>query len=129
MRGMTDTLAGVPELSARRFDDLQPGEAFGPFTEPLPAPDRLALPDRLPLLTLRVLRRALHGIIPGGVLTQQRFAIHRALPAEGEVGVLVRVGEQRRARAGLFTSFTFELRDQEALCAVVEWTILDPEQA
>ena len=120
---MTDTLAGVPELSVRRFDELQPGEAFGPFTEPLPAP------DRLPLLTLRVLRRALHGIIPGGVLTRQRFAIHRALPAEGEVGVLVRVGEQRRARAGLFTSFTFELRDQEALCAVVEWTILDPEQA
>ena len=96
---MSDTLDGVPALSALRYAELSPGDAFGPFTEPLAqatsdglrgelgasSPGRLAPPGVLPLLTLRLLRRALRGIIPGGVLTRQRFVAHAELPAAGEI--------------------------------------------
>lgn len=138
---MNDTLAGVPELSALRYAQLTIGDGFGPFTEPLAqstsdalrgalgasVPGRLAPPGVLPLLTLRLLRRALHGIIPGGVLVRQRFVAHADLPAQGDIVAEVRVASQTRGAGGLFTGFTFTLRHGDALAAVVEWTILDPE--
>jgi hypothetical protein len=119
---VSDTLAGVPALSQLRYAQLTPGETFGPFVEPL----ALTTSDALPLLTLRVLRRALDGIVPGGVLTRQRFVIHAELPATGDVEADVLVSAQHRAAAGLFTTFTFTLRHAGRLCAVVEWSILDP---
>ena len=83
----------------------------------------------LPLLTLRLLRRALRGIIPGGVLTRQRFVAHAELPAAAEIVAEVWVASQSRSERGLFTSFTFALHHEGALAAVVEWTILDPATA
>ena len=105
---MSDTLDGVPALSALRYAELSPGDAFGPFTEPLAqatsdalrgelgasSPGRLAPPGVLPLLTLRLLRRALRGIIPGGVLTRQRFVAHAELPAAAEIVADVWVASQ-----------------------------------
>ncbi len=119
---MSDTLAGVPALSSLRYEQLVPGDTFGPFAEALALPTS----DALALVTLRVLRRALRGIIPGGVLTRQRFVIHADLPAAGEVQTDVLVSSQHDAAAGRFTTFVFALRHHGHLCAVVEWTILDP---
>lgn len=137
---MTDSLAGVPEISTVTYDRLAVGDRFGPFTEAfvqrtsdvlrgsvgtaVAGPD--APPGILPLVTLRVLRRALDGIVPGGVLTRQRFALHADMPAAAEVQVDVRVSDQARRPSGLYTTFTFALRHDEALAAVVEWTILAP---
>ena len=140
---MSDTLDGVPALSTLRYAELSPGDAFGPFSEPLAqatsdglrgelgasSPGRLAPPGVLPLLTLRLLRRALRGIIPGGVLTRQRFVAHAELPAAAEIVAEVWVASQSRSERGLFTSFTFALHHEGALAAVVEWTILDPATA
>lgn len=140
---MSDSLRAVPEISDRRYEDLALGERFGPFSEPY---DR-AQSDQLrgavgvalagesaPLgllgaLTLRALRHALRGIIPGGVLIRQRFSTHGALAPEGtlEVEVLVSRRDQRGPR--LFTTFTFACRQDGAPVATVEWTILAPPGA
>jgi hypothetical protein len=137
---MSDTLDGVPEISTTTYDQLTVGDRFGPFPEPFTsqAADRLrgpvgtvvpgehAPPGMLPLVTLRALRRALRGIVPGGVLTRQRFTIHADLPAASVVDIEVRVSDQARRSSGLYTTFTFALRHDDALAAVVEWTILAP---
>lgn len=140
MSGLDD----VPLLSERRYEELAVGDRWGPF------PDRLdgALCDALrgpvgahdgpahgaataplgvlPLLTLRALRRALAGIIPGGVLVRQSFSTFAPLPATGEVTVDAAVTHRRRAGNGLHTTFAFTLRSGGRTAAVVEWTILMP---
>jgi hypothetical protein len=137
---MSDSLAGVPEISSTTYDRLAVGDRFGPFTESFAqrTSDVLrgpvgtlvegagAPPGILPLVTLRVLRRALDGIVPGGVLTRQRFVLHADLPAAADVEVEVRVSGQAQRPSGLYTTFTFALRHDDALVAVVEWTILAP---
>lgn len=131
---------GVPRTSTLRFGDLAVGQTWGPFAEPLTAAtsDRVrtrvgvAEPGAgaplgvLPLLTLRALRRALRGIIPGGVLVRQTFTAADRLPAAGTVDVHVWVSEQRARRSGLYTTFTFALAHEARTPAVVEWTILAP---
>jgi hypothetical protein len=138
---MSDSLDGVPEISETRYEDLAPGDRFGPFEESFvpEVADRLrgsvgavvpgehAPPGMLPLVTLRVLRRAMRGIVPGGVLIRQRFAIHGTLPARATVSVEVVVSASDRRPSGLYTSFTFALHHDGALVAVVEWTILAPQ--
>jgi hypothetical protein len=137
---MSDSLAGVPEISSTTYDRLAVGDRFGPFTESFAqrTSDVLrgpvgtlvegasAPPGIRPLVTLRVLRRALDGIVPGGVLTRQRFVLHADLPAAADVEVEVRVSGQAQRPSGLYTTFTFALRHDDALVAVVEWTILAP---
>jgi hypothetical protein len=137
---MTDSLAGIPEISTTTYDRLAVGDRFGPFTESFAqrTSDLLrgpvgttvegahAPPGVLPLVTLRALRRALNGIVPGGVLTRQRFALHADLPAAADVDVEVRVSDQAQRPSGLYTTFTFALRHDDSLAAVVEWTILAP---
>lgn len=130
----------VPELSDRRYEDLALGECFGPFAERLdlehcdrlrgpvgvPRPGAGAPPGMLALVTLRVLRRALDGIIPGGVLVAQRFAIHATLPAGAELEVDVAVTGQDRRGERLDTTFTFVCRHRGVPAATVSWTIMAP---
>lgn len=139
---MTDSLDGVPELSSMQYHQLALGDAFGPFEEPLAQATsdglrgalgtrrsgELAPPGVLPMLTLRILRRALRGIIPGGILTRQRLVAHADIPADATLSADVRVSAQDRGTAGLFTTFTFTLRHEQTLCAVVDWTILAVDQ-
>jgi hypothetical protein len=137
---MSEDLRQVPEISDRRYEDLELGQQFGPFTEHVPSADsdRLRGPvgeprpgtgaplGVLPLITLRSLRRSLDGIIPGGVLISQRFTVHAELPADLEVTVRVAVSAQERRGERLDTTFTFSLHRSELLCAVVQWTIMAP---
>lgn len=137
---MSDSLDGVPEISEARYEDLAVGDRFGPFDESFAraTSDQLrgsvgtlvqgehAPPGMLPLVTLRALRRALSGIVPGGVLIRQRFTAHADLPAEATVDIDVRVSARQQRPSGLYTTFTFALAHQGALAAVVEWTILAP---
>ena len=92
----------------------------------MPGSGRWAPPAVLPLLSLRVLRRALEGIPPGGVLLRQRFAVVEALPAAGDVTIDVRVTDQQQRPGGLATTFSFALSREDAVCAVVDWTIRAP---
>jgi hypothetical protein len=137
---MSDSLDGVPEISDARYEDLHVGDRFGPFYESFSrdasdllrravgtlVPGEHAPPGMLPLVTLRALRRALSGIVPGGVLIRQRFTAHADLPAEATVEVDVRVSAREQRPSGLYTTFTFALGHDGALAAVVEWTILAP---
>jgi hypothetical protein len=136
-----DALSSVPEVSERRYEDLVLGERFGPFDEPISpgVADRLrgevgvaiagsgAPLGLLPALTLRALRRALRGIIPGGVLIRQRFAVHAQVPAAGILTIEVVVSRREQIGTRLFTTFTFACRDAGAPAATVEWTILAPD--
>jgi len=125
-----DEAAGPPRLSAVRYRDLRVGRRWGPFREALAAEDSTALPGGgvLPLLTLRVLRRALDGIPPGGVLAEQRFAVLGPLPPAGDVDVEVEVVAQAERSSGLATTFAFALVHEGAPCARAEWTILAPPE-
>jgi hypothetical protein len=139
---MGRVMQGVPEISDRRYEDLSVGDRFGPFAERVPADDagRLRGPvgERrpgagaplgiLPLITLRALRRALDGIIPGGVLIGQRFTVHAELPEAVELEVEVAVSAQVRRGERLDTTFTFACRHEQRLAAVVAWTIMAPPQ-
>jgi hypothetical protein len=137
---MSDDLRQVPEISDCRYEDLVLGQRFGPFAERVPSSDsdRLrgavgeARPGAgaplgvLPLITLRSLRRALGGIIPGGVLISQRFTVHAELPADVELQVHVAVSALERRGERLDTTFTFACHHAERLAAVVQWTIMAP---
>jgi hypothetical protein len=131
----------VPPFSDRAYEDLAVGDRWGPFTERLDAATSDALRGPvgeatrggataplgvLPLLTLRVLRRALRGIIPGGVLARQSFSLTDTLPAQGDVAVGVAVTAQQHRPSGFYTTFTFTLAARDRTVAVVEWTILAP---
>lgn len=132
-----DTLDGVPLLSATAYADLDVGRCFGPFREQLTAelsaglrgapgesvPGAVAPGGVLPLVTLRVLRRALQGIPAGGVLLGQRFAAHAPLPAVAAVDVDVRVAAQTERGGHLLTTFVFRVEHDGDLAAVVDWTI------
>lgn len=140
---MNGDLGGVPEISHRRYEDLALGERFGPFVERVPRvdSDRLRGPvgearpvaeaplGVLPMITLRTLRRALGGIIPGGVLISQRFTVSAELPAEVDIHVDVAVSAQERRGERLDTTFTFACRHDDGLAAVVQWTIMAPPAA
>ncbi len=142
MSGAKDTLEGVPLFSDRAYSALAVGDRFGPFEETLgpgvadrlrgelgsSSAGRLAPPGTLPLITLRALRRALDGIIPGGVLFRQRFLSHAEIPAEATVAVELRVSWQERRRGKLYTTFTFTLVHAGAVAATVEWTIIAPPE-
>jgi hypothetical protein len=136
-------LSDAPLFSELSYDELSVGQGWGPFVEHLDQATSDALRGEvgvaepgdtaplgvLPLLTLRVLRRALHGIIPGGVLLRQHIAAVDVLPAAGDVEVDVWVsGQERRASGSLSTTFTFALRAGGRVPAVVEWTILAPRK-
>jgi hypothetical protein len=140
MSGLDD----VPMLSERSYEELAVGDRWGPFAERLepalcdalrgpvgadagPAHGAVTAPlGVLPLLTLRGLRRALAGIIPGGVLVRQSFSTFSPLPARGDVTVDAVVTDRRRRGNGLHTTFAFTLRADGRTAAVVEWTILAP---
>lgn len=116
----------VPLLSQVEYGSLSVGDAWGPLTETLEPETGDALGDGvLPLLTLRVLRRALGGILPGGVLVRQHFEV-RATLTPGDVVIDVRVTGQQHPRSGLYTTFTFALEQDGTLAAVVDWMILAP---
>jgi hypothetical protein len=135
-----DSLDGVARFSELGYDELAVGDRWGPFTERLEqatsdalrgevgtaAPGDTAPLGVLPLLTLRVLRRALNGIIPGGVLARQHFSALDALPAAGDVAIDVWVSAQQQRPSGFYTTFTFTLTARERTAAVVEWMILAP---
>jgi hypothetical protein len=138
---VSDSLHDVPAISETRYEELSVGDRFGPFDESFTRsrsdllrgpvgtvlPGDGAPPGMLPLVTLRVLRRALRGIIPGGILIHQRFTFHADLPAGADVAVDVRVSAQERRPSGTYTTFTFALAHEGVLAAVVEWTILAPK--
>lgn len=129
MSQRADTLAGIPLLSELRYEQLSLGQRFGPFEERVSreVSERLGA-GVLPLVTLRVLRRALDGIPPGGVLMRQRFAAHVELPEECVLSAEVVVTAQEQRPCGLATTFTFALAlaHTGTLAATVEWTILAP---
>ncbi|MCW2953408.1 MAG: hypothetical protein JWQ48_2578 [Conexibacter sp.] len=133
---------GVPQFSEVHYADLSVGDRWGPFVERLAqrtsdglrgaigthAEGTSAPLGVLPLLTLRVLRRALNGIIPGGVLARQHFSAIDALPAEGEVAIEMWVSAQQRRPSGLYTTFTFSFAYDERVPAIVEWMIIAPPE-
>jgi hypothetical protein len=135
-----DSLDNVPLFSDLRYEDLWLGQRWGPFTEPVEqatsdalrgaidasAPGDEAPLGILPLLTLRALRRALNGIIPGGVLIRQSFAVVDRLPAAGDVSIDVSISAQDRRPSGFYTTFSFVLSRGGAVAAIVEWMILAP---
>ena len=104
-----------PLFSERSYDELSVGDRWGPFVESLDqatsdelrgaigttAPGAGAPLGVLPLVTLRVLRRALEGIIPGGVLARQTFSVFDELPAAGDISVMVSLSGQQRRPSGL----------------------------
>ncbi len=133
----------TPLYSDLSYEDLALGDRWGPFVEVLDRetsdrlrgalgvqqPGETAPLGVLPLLTLRVLRRALRGIIPGGVLFRQHFSAVDALPAEGQIEVAIWVSAQERRPSGLYTTFAFALAHGGRTPALVEWTILAPPAA
>jgi len=138
---MSSPADGPPRLSSVRYQDLAVGRRFGPFAERLDQAASDALRGEvgvsragteaplgvLPLLTLRVLRRALGGIVPGGVLLGLHVTTVEGLPAAGAVDVDVHVSDQRRRPdGGLSTTFTFALAAEGRVRAIVDWTILAP---
>jgi hypothetical protein len=135
-----DSLENIPLFSDLRYEDLWLGQRWGPFTESVEqatsdglrgaidarAPGAEAPLGILPLLTLRALRRALNGIIPGGVLIRQSFAVVDRLPAAGDVAIDVSISAQDRRPSGFYTTFSFALSRGGAVAAIVEWMILAP---
>jgi len=139
-----DDIADVPAISDARYADLAVGDRWGPFEDRLYADDAAALRGAigsrsagagaraplgvLPLLTLRALRRALGGIIPGGVLMGQRFALLESLPADAPTSTEVWVSRRReRPGAPCLTTFTFAVAHEGRPKALVDWTILAPD--
>jgi hypothetical protein len=134
-------LSNVPLFSERSYDELSVGDRWGPFVESLDqatsdelrgaignsAPGADAPPGVLPLLTLRVLRRALDGIISGGVLARQTFSVFDQLPAAGDISVVVSVSGQQRRPSGFYTTFAFTLSCEDSVRAIVEWMIIAPQ--
>jgi hypothetical protein len=139
-RPVLSDLSNVPEFSERSYDELSVGDRFGPFTESLDqgTSDELrgaigatssgaAAPlGTLPLITLRALRRALDGIIPGGVLARQTFSVLDPIPAAADVDVMVTVTNQQQRSSGFYTTFGFELSCHGAVRAIAEWMIIAP---
>ena len=138
---MLSDLTDVPLFSERSYDQLSVGDSWGPFVESLDqatsdelrgaigssSPGASAPLGALPLLTLRVLRRALDGIIAGGVLARQTFSVVRPIPAAADVEVTVTVTGQQQRSSGFYTTFAFTLSSESAVRAVVEWMIIAPE--
>jgi hypothetical protein len=134
-------LSNVPLFSERSYDELSVGDRWGPFVESLDqatsdelrgaigcsSPGAGAPLGVLPLLTLRVLRRALEGIIPGGVLARQTFSVFDELPAAGDISVVVSVSGQQRRPSGFYTTFAFTLSCDGSVRAIVEWMIIAPQ--
>jgi hypothetical protein len=130
----------APLYSDLSYEELAIGDRWGPFVEVLArqtsdrlrgalgreTPGEAAPLGVLPLLTLRVLRRALRGIIPGGVLMRQHFSAVDALPVEAEIEITVWVSAQSCRPSGLYTTFAFALSHAGRVPALVEWTILAP---
>jgi hypothetical protein len=137
---MRDPIDDVPRFSELSYQELTVGQRWGPFTEELAQTTSDALRGEvgaatpgdtaplgvLPLLTLRVLRRALNGIIPGGVLARQHFSAVDALPAAGPVEIDIWVSAQQQRPSGFYTTFSFALKAAGRVPAVVEWMILAP---
>jgi hypothetical protein len=133
-------LTDVPLFSERSYEELLVDDRWGPFVESLDqaTSDELRGPigsfspgDRaplgvLPLITLRALRRALRGIIPGGILARQTFSVLEPLPAVGEVSIEVWVSAQQRRSSGFYTTFAFAVAHDGLARAFVEWMILAP---
>src|SRR6202012_3969500 len=80
----------------------------------------------LPLVTLRALRRALDGIIPGGVLARQTFSVLQPLPAAADLQVEVAVSGQQQRSSGFYTTFAFTISAEGAVRAIAEWMIIAP---
>jgi hypothetical protein len=132
----------APPFSELSYEQLAVGQQWGPIVERLEQDTSDALRGEvgdvergataplgvLPLLTLRVLRRALGGIIPGGILARQHFSAVEALPASGEVEVAIWVSAQQGRPSGFYTTFTFALHAGGRTPAIVEWTILAPRE-
>lgn len=137
---MPSDLTDVPLFSELSYEELSVGERWGPFVESVDqatsdelrgaigcnSPGASAPLGVLPLITLRTLRRALRGIIPGGVLARQTFSVLELLPAAGDVSVDLWVSAQHRRPSGFYTTFTFTLEHDRVVRAVVEWMILAP---
>ena len=138
---MIEDVTDVPTFSDRSYEELAVGERWGPFTESLdaetsarlrgaltaPAPGESAPLGVLPLLTLRALRRALGGIIPGGVLIRQHFALLEPLPADATASTEVWVSAQQQRPSGFYTTFTFTIAHDGRQKALVDWMILAPQ--
>ena len=137
---MLSDLSDVPLFSERSYDELAVGDRWGPFVESLDqatsdelrgaigttAPGAGAPLGVLPLVTLRVLRRALEGIIPGGVLARQTFSVFDELPAAGDICVVVWLTGQQRRPSGFYTTFAFTLSYAGSVRAMAEWMIIAP---
>ncbi len=137
---MNGATSEPPLLSDVRYQDLEVGQRWGPFTERLSAEtsDRLrgaigtrvagdwAPPGVLPVVSLWAMRRALWGIPAGGILARQRFVTWIPIAAEGEISVDVRMIDQRQRPSGLYSTFLFAFSQDGSLAATAEWTILAP---
>ena len=133
----------VPAITDRRYQDFTVGEHWGPFPDELDQDSSDALRGAvgaagsganaplgvLPMLTLRALRRALQGIVPGGVLIRQSFTVVDRLPAAGRVDVAVALTAQQQRPSGFYSTFAFTLSHESAVAAIVEWMILAPPEA
>jgi hypothetical protein len=138
---MAADFADVPLFSELSYQDLVIGQRFGPFTESLDqalsdelrgpigtsTPGDFAPLGVLPLVTLRVLRRAMNGIVAGGVLARQTFSPLDVIPAGAELTADVWVTAQKQRRSGFYTTFTFVLSHDGLPRAVVEWMIIAPK--
>jgi hypothetical protein len=136
-------LSNVPLFSERSYAELSVGDRWGPFVESLDqgtsdelrgaigtsAPGTGAPLGALPLITLRVLRRALGGIIPGGVLARQTFSVLEPIPATADVEVTVAVTAQQQRSSGFYTTFGFTLSSEGAVRAIAEWMIIAPPES
>ena len=137
------TIDDVPAITDRRYQDFTVGEHWGPFSDELDQGSSDALRGAvgagrsgeaaplgvLPMLTLRALRRALQGIVPGGVLIRQSFTVVDRLPSAGWVDVAVTLTAQQQRPSGFYSTFAFTLSHDDNVVAVVEWMILAPPEA
>jgi hypothetical protein len=134
-------LTNVPAFSELSYEQLSVGDRWGPFVESLDqatsdelrgaigtsSPGAGAPLGVLPLLTLRVLRRALEGIIPGGVLARQTFSVFDEFPAAGDISITVSLSGQQRRPSGFYTTFAFTLSCEGSVRAMAEWMIIAPQ--
>ncbi len=133
-------MAGAPELSSLSYDEMFVGQRWGPFTESLDrelcdqlrgeigaeTPGKTAPPGVIPVISLRSMRRAFEGIIPGGVLARQRFSTWIPLKIGEPIEIDLQVVDQRRRHSGLYSTLLFTMTQNEGLVAIAEWTILAP---
>lgn len=132
----------APLLSSIKFEDLVIGRRFGPFVERVSAamadrlrgeigvvaPGSLAGPGVFPVLFLKVLRRAMGGVLSETVLAKQEFEFHTPVPVDTDVSCHAWVGNKYVRRNRSYLVMEFEIHNSNGELALTgRKVILWPE--